>query len=86
MARKRAPMADQQPPARHPGAQSGTRRPWRIVGVGASAGGLEAFSELLSHLPAKTGLAIVMIQHLPPSSASILPELLAGRPRLPVAR
>src|SRR5436190_16772995 len=35
-----------------------------IVGVGASAGGLEAFTELLEHLPATTGMAFVLIQHL----------------------
>src|SRR5437764_13523353 len=37
-----------------------------VVGVGASAGGLEAFSQLLLALPAKCGLAIVLIQHLAP--------------------
>ena len=37
-----------------------------IVGVGASAGGLEAFTELLSHLPDDTGMAFVLIQHLDP--------------------
>ncbi len=37
-----------------------------IVGIGASAGGLEAFTELLQHLPADTGMAYVLVQHLDP--------------------
>ncbi len=57
----------------------------RIVGVGASAGGLEAFTELLSHLPDDTGLAFVLIQHLDPSHESHLPELLSKASKMPVA-
>ena len=38
-----------------------------IVGVGASAGGLEAFTHLLKALPADTGMAFVLVQHLAPS-------------------
>jgi two-component system CheB/CheR fusion protein len=47
-----------------------------VVGVGASAGGLEAFTELLSHLPDDTGMAFVLIQHLDPKHDSHLTELL----------
>jgi two-component system, chemotaxis family, CheB/CheR fusion protein len=47
-----------------------------IVGVGASAGGLEAFKELLAHLPGDTGMAFVLIQHLNPKHRSHLTELL----------
>jgi two-component system, chemotaxis family, CheB/CheR fusion protein len=57
----------------------------RIVGVGASAGGLEAFTELLSHLPADTGLAFVMIQHLDPNHESHLPELLSRATKMPLS-
>ena len=39
-----------------------------VVGIGASAGGLEAFTELLRHLPSDTGMAFVFVQHLDPSS------------------
>ena len=56
-----------------------------IVGVGASAGGLEAFTELLSHLPDDTGMAFVLIQHLDPSHESHLAELLAKATRMPVS-
>ena len=45
-----------------------------IVAIGASAGGLEAFTELLSHLPDDTGLAFVRVQHLDPAHESYLSE------------
>ena len=48
-----------------------------VVGVGASAGGLEAFTELLKPLPSKTGMAFVLIPHLDPKHESAMTELLA---------
>jgi two-component system, chemotaxis family, CheB/CheR fusion protein len=48
-----------------------------IVGIAASAGGLEAFTQLLSHLPVDTGMAFVLIQHLAPDHQSLLTEILA---------
>ena len=48
-----------------------------IVGVAASAGGLEAFTQLLEHLPVDTGMAFVLIQHLSPDRESLLTEILA---------
>jgi two-component system CheB/CheR fusion protein len=56
-----------------------------IVGIGASAGGLEAFTELLSHLPDDTGMAFVLIQHLDPSHQSHLTELLSRASKMPVS-
>jgi two-component system CheB/CheR fusion protein len=56
-----------------------------VVGVGASAGGLEAFTELLSHLPDDSGLAFVLIQHLDPTHESHLTELLSRATRMPVS-
>ena len=56
-----------------------------VVGVGASAGGLEAFTELLSHLPNDTGMAFVLVQHLDPNHESHLTELLAKTSRMPVS-
>jgi len=47
-----------------------------IVGIGASAGGLEAFSELLRYMPEKTGMAFVLVQHLDPRHGSALQEIL----------
>jgi two-component system CheB/CheR fusion protein len=47
-----------------------------VVGVGASAGGLESFTELLEHLPSSPGLAILYVTHLEPHHKSHLPEIL----------
>lgn len=55
-----------------------------IVGVAASAGGLQAFTQLLSHLPTDTGMAFVLIQHLSPDHESLLTEILARTTQLPV--
>ena len=51
--------------------------PFPIVGVGASAGGLEAFSRLLEALPVDTGMAFVLIQHLDPAHKSELTSILS---------
>jgi len=58
--------------------------PFPIVGIGASAGGLEAFSEFLSGLPATSGMAFLLVQHLDPHHESVLVELLASKTALPV--
>ena len=58
--------------------------PFAIVGIGASAGGLEAFTQLLEQLPGHTGLALVLVQHLDPTHESKLTELLARATKLPV--
>ncbi len=55
-----------------------------IVGVGASAGGLEAFQDLLRHLPADTGMGFVLVQHLDPKHESALTHLLARATTMPV--
>src|SRR5215471_19161059 len=59
-------------------------RRFPIVGIGASAGGLEAFTELLSHLPGKTGMGFVLVQHLAPRHESVLTELLSRSTKIPV--
>lgn len=55
-----------------------------IVGIGASAGGLEAFSQLLQHLPIDTGMGFVLIQHMSPDRKSLLCEILAKKTQMPV--
>ncbi len=55
-----------------------------IVGIGASAGGLEAFTELLQTLPSDTGMAFVFIQHLDPKHVSLLTELLQRQTKMRV--
>ena len=56
-----------------------------IAGIGASAGGLEAFSMLLENLPNNTGMAFVFVQHLAPGHTSMLTELLARKTSMPVS-
>ena len=75
------------PPARAPVRQTQKRSPAEpvtIVGIGASAGGLEAFTSLLRGLPGMPGMAIVFVQHLAPQHDSALVTLLSGQSALPV--
>ena len=58
--------------------------PFPIVGVGASAGGLEALTQLVGALPPHPGLAIVVVQHLDPRHESHLAGLLQTHTALPV--
>src|SRR3712207_9029834 len=85
-------MADEIPPtpeeqpdrqAQPVDAEQPPRLPFPVVGVGASAGGLEAFSEFLGAMPPDGGLAFVLVQHLPPDRESLLGDILARRPALP---
>ena len=55
-----------------------------IVGVGASAGGLEALTQLLQNLPPDTGMAFVLVQHLDPEHESALTEIFARATAMPV--
>ncbi len=61
-------------------------RPSHIVGIGASAGGLEALERLFEHMPLNTGMAFVVVQHLSPDFRSLMDELLARKTRIPVHR
>jgi two-component system, chemotaxis family, CheB/CheR fusion protein len=55
-----------------------------VVGIGASAGGLEAFERFLGRLPSDSGLAYVLVQHLDPEHESLLAEILSRATHLPV--
>ena len=55
-----------------------------IVGIGASAGGLEAFEQFFMHIPENSGMAYVVIQHLDPNHKGMLPELLQRVSKLEV--
>ncbi len=57
---------------------------FHVVGVGASAGGLDALEKLFSNAPANNGLAFVVIQHLSPDYKSLMADLLAKRTAMPV--
>jgi two-component system, chemotaxis family, CheB/CheR fusion protein len=67
------------------GRAAGSPASFPIVGVGASAGGLEAFRRLLGALPSNTGMAYVLVQHLDPNHESILAELLSEVTQMEVA-
>jgi len=54
----------------------GRKTRFPIVGIGASAGGLEALDIFLSHVPDESGMAFVIVQHLDPTHKGIMPELL----------
>ncbi|MGB3293877.1 MAG: chemotaxis protein CheB [Phormidesmis sp.] len=65
-------------------AQSSSDSAFPIVGIGASAGGIEAFSDLLRELPAETGMALVAVQHLGSNSPSMLSRILSRVTSIPV--
>ncbi|MBC7767608.1 MAG: PAS domain-containing protein [Phycisphaerales bacterium] len=56
-----------------------------VVGIGASAGGLEAFKTFFSLMPANSGMAFVLVQHLDPNRSSMLVELLSAATQMPVS-
>jgi two-component system CheB/CheR fusion protein len=57
-----------------------------VVGIGASAGGLEACRNLLATIGAATGMAFILVQHLDPTHESMMAELLAGSTAMPVVQ
>jgi len=59
-------------------------QPFPVVGIGASAGGLEAVTHLLENLPVNTGMAFVVVQHLDPTHESALAQLLSRATKMPV--
>ena len=77
-AKDKAPgMTGQPPPATGPAK-------FPIVGLGASAGGLEAFEQFLRAMPSDSGMALVLVQHLDPTHGSILGEILQRSTAMPV--
>jgi two-component system CheB/CheR fusion protein len=62
------------------------RLPFPVVGIGASAGGLEACTALLKALPANSGMAFVVVQHLDPHHQSLLRELLSRVTKMAVTQ
>ena len=61
---------------------SDTPPDFHVVGIGASAGGLESLERLFSHLPTDTGMAFVVLQHLSPDFKSLMDELLSRRTQM----
>jgi two-component system, chemotaxis family, CheB/CheR fusion protein len=67
-----------------PSERDPTAAAFPLVGIGASAGGLEAIGELLSALPADTGMAFLVVQHLDPTHSSMLDKILAKKTAMAV--
>ena len=68
-----------------PGAESAAR-PFAIVAIGASAGGLEALELFLGRVPVGSGMAFVVVQHLDPKRKGMMPELLQRATAMPVVQ
>ena len=62
------------------------KEPFPIIGIGASAGGLEALELFLAHVPAGSGMAFVIVQHLDPTHKGVMPELLQRATGMRVAQ
>ena len=58
--------------------------PFPVVGIGASAGGIEAVNQLLEAMPPDSGMVLIVVQHLPPDHRSLLPEIFGRRTSMPV--
>jgi two-component system CheB/CheR fusion protein len=68
------------------GGNGSSNLPFRVVGIGASAGGLEALEEFFKNIPDDTNLAFVVVQHLSPDYKSLMVELLSKYTRMNVVR
>jgi two-component system CheB/CheR fusion protein len=69
-----------------PGAVDSRQEPARppVAGIGASAGGLDAFKKLFGAMPPDSGIAFVLVPHLDPAHESLMAELLARHTKMPV--
>jgi len=67
-----------------PADDSDDNSPKYVVGIGASAGGLEALEEFFSHLPTDTDACFIVVQHLSPDFKSMMPELLSKHTKMPI--
>jgi two-component system, chemotaxis family, CheB/CheR fusion protein len=80
----RSPRSRRSAPARSRGEARVPDTRFPVVGIGCSAGGLPALERFLSELPVDTGAAFVIVQHLDPTHASALPDILRRSTSLPV--
>jgi len=73
-----------QPISKHPGFRANPST-LTVVGIGASAGGVEALELLFNAMPDETGMAFVVIQHLSPDFESLMPQILARKTSMPIS-
>ncbi len=78
-------MTQNKTPSAHPKKERQSAYNFPIVGLGASAGGLEAFEQFFRNMPADSDMAFVLVSHLDPSHASILTEILQRTTTMRVA-
>ncbi|HZE86558.1 MAG TPA: CheR family methyltransferase, partial [Puia sp.] len=72
--------------SKEPGEGSSSALQFPVVGIGASAGGLDAVKRFLHSIPEKSGMAYVFVQHLSPMHESALPEILGKKAHIPVKK
>ncbi len=87
MKKRTKPERDQAESAKNVSKEKPSRQenaPFPIIGIGASAGGLEALERFLGHVPEGSGMAFVIVQHLDPTHKGIMPELLQRITRMRV--
>ncbi len=83
---------DQQPTAEHNrqaqpvGAEEPPHLDFPVVGIGASAGGLEAIMEFFAAMRPDSGMAFIVVQHLPPDRETMIPEILSKKTTMPVSQ
>lgn len=82
---RNANLSDEKPGQLPAAAPSGSR-PTHIVGIGASAGGLEALEQFFNAMPPESGMAFVVVQHLSPDFKSLMDELLSHRTNMVIHR
>src|SRR5690349_24388866 len=77
----RDPVPSEQPDrqAQPVDAEQPPRLPFPVVGIGASAGGLEAITEFVSAMRPDSGMAFVFVQHLPPDHESLMADILSRK-------
>jgi two-component system CheB/CheR fusion protein len=80
--RKTSPAKRTSSPQKKYGKTSSKRGGFPIVGIGASAGGLETLEAFFSKMPPEADMAFVIIQHLSPNFKSIMASLLAKHTRI----
>lgn len=68
-----------------PTAEIPEEKPFPIIGIGASAGGLEALEEFFQNVPENSGMAYVIVSHTDPGRSSLLPEIIRRRSHIPAA-
>ena len=83
---RREPVETETADARQAEARRDGKGLFPIVGIGASAGGLEALEQFFRNVPAFSGMAFVVIQHLDPTHKGIMPELLQRISKMPVSQ